>query len=122
VLDSKFSQDSLKTPELKLIMILASLAVKFLLTRLASLFTKVVCETCEKRVLLRNSLCETRKKRFLLRNFVARLAFRDSRYEISVCETHEKQVSLVILTRESRKNLARTLSLKSEPFRENFKK
>jgi hypothetical protein len=50
----------------------------------------------------------------LLRNFVARLAFRDSRYEIFVCETHEKRVSQLILTRESRENLARILDLKSE--------
>jgi hypothetical protein len=58
--------------------------------------------------------CETRKKRFSLRNFVERLAFRDSRYEISVCETHEKRVLLVILTCGSRKNLARILGLNSE--------
>jgi hypothetical protein len=88
VLDSKFSQDSLKTPEIKLVMVLASLATKFR----------------EKRVLLRISFCETRKKRFSLRNFVARLAFHDSRYEISFCETHEKRVSLLILTRESCEN------------------
>ncbi len=88
VLDSKFSQDSLKTPELKLVMILTSLATKF--------------------------VCETREKRFLLRNFVARLAFRYSRYKISVCEIHKKRVSLLILTRKSRENLARILALKSE--------
>ncbi len=87
VLDSKLSQDSLKTPEL-IVMILASLATKF--------------------------VCETREKRFLLRNFVARLAFRYSRYEISVCEIHKKRVSLLILTRKSSKNLARILGLKSE--------
>ncbi len=54
VLDPKFSQDSCKTPELKLIMILASLATNFLFARLASLATKFVCETNEKRFLLRN--------------------------------------------------------------------
>jgi hypothetical protein len=55
VLDSKFSQDSFKTSELKLVMInLASLATKFLFARLASLATKFVCETHEKQVLLRN--------------------------------------------------------------------
>ncbi len=54
MLDSKFSQDSFKTPELKLVMILASLATKFLFARLASLATKFVCETREKRVLLQN--------------------------------------------------------------------
>jgi hypothetical protein len=54
VLDSKFSQDSLKTPELKLVLILASLATKFLFARLASLVTKFVSETREKRVLLQN--------------------------------------------------------------------
>jgi hypothetical protein len=48
VLDPKFSQDSLKTPELKLVMILARLASKFLFARLASLPTKFVCETREK--------------------------------------------------------------------------
>ncbi len=54
---------------------------------------------------------------------MARLAFRDSRYEISVCETHEKRVSLLILTRESRENLARILDLKSESrFSREFKK
>jgi hypothetical protein len=42
VLVSKFSQDSLQTPELKLVMILASLATKFLFARLASIATKFV--------------------------------------------------------------------------------
>jgi hypothetical protein len=50
VLDSKFSKDS----ELNLIMILASLATKFLFARLASPATKFVGETREKLVLLRN--------------------------------------------------------------------
>jgi hypothetical protein len=54
VLDPKLLQDSRKTPELKLVMILASLATKFLFVRLASLTMKFVCETCEKRVLLQN--------------------------------------------------------------------
>ncbi len=54
MLYSNFSQDSLKTPELKLVMILASLATKFMFARLASLATKFVGETREKRVLLQN--------------------------------------------------------------------
>jgi hypothetical protein len=105
-------------------MILASLATKFLFARLASLAMKFVCETRKKRVLLRNcSFCDARKKRFLLLNFVTRLAFRKSRYKISVCETHEKWVSLLISTRESRENLARILSLKSEScFSREFQK
>ncbi len=103
MLDSKFLQDSLKTPELKLVMILASIATKFLFARLAR------SESCYE-----ISFCKTSKKRFSLQNFVARLAFRDSHYEISVCETHEKRVSLLILTRESRENLARISGLKSE--------
>jgi hypothetical protein len=109
VLDSKLSQDSLKTPELKLVMILASLTTEFLFARLGSLAMKFVCET--------------REKLFSLWNFVERLAFRDSRYEISVCETHEKWVLLVILTCESRKNLARILGLNSaSPFLREFQK
>jgi hypothetical protein len=44
-------------------------------------------------------LCETRKKRFSLWNFVKRLASWES-----VCETWEKRVSLLILTRESHEN------------------
>ncbi len=113
VFDSKFSQDSLKTPE-----------------RISNDSCESRYEIClrDSRVLIQNlsarlarsescyeiSFCETRKKRFSLQNFVARLAFRDSRYKISVCETHEKRVSLLIFTRESRKNLARILGLKSE--------
>jgi hypothetical protein len=109
VLGSKFSQDSLKTPELKLVMILASLAAKFLFAR---------SESCYE-----NSLCETRKKQFLLRKFVGRLPFRDSSYEISVFETRERQVLLLILTRESRENLVRILGLKSEScFSREFQK
>ncbi len=54
VLDPKISQDSLKTPEIKLVMILASLATQFLFARLMSLATKFVCETREKQVLPRN--------------------------------------------------------------------
>ncbi len=54
VLDPKFSQDSRKTPELKLVMILASLTTKFLFARLGRLATKFVCEIREKRVLLQN--------------------------------------------------------------------
>jgi ferredoxin-thioredoxin reductase catalytic subunit len=116
VLDPKFSQDSLKTPDLKLVMILASLATKFLFARLASLATKLVCEprseSCYK-----NSFCKTCKKRFLLWNFVARLARSESCYEISVCET------LLILTHESCENLARILGLKSESrFSQEFQK
>ncbi len=73
---------------------------------LRSLATKFVCETREKLVLLRSSFCETRKKQFSLRNFIARLVSHESRYKICVCETHEKQISLLILTRESHENLA----------------
>jgi hypothetical protein len=40
VLDPKFLQDFPKTPELKLVMILASLGTKFLFARLVSLATK----------------------------------------------------------------------------------
>ncbi len=58
VLDSKFSQDSLKTPDSKLVMILASLAVKFLFARLSSLATKFFCETREKQVLVRKFFVE----------------------------------------------------------------
>ncbi len=65
VLDPKFWQDSRKAPELKLVMILASLTTKFLFAnlrvslrnlsaRLASLASKFVCETCKKRVFLQN--------------------------------------------------------------------
>ncbi len=54
VLNPKFSQDSCKTPELKSVMIPASLATKSLFARLASLTTKFVCETRKKRVLLLN--------------------------------------------------------------------
>ncbi len=84
-------------------MILASLASKFLFARLTR------SESCYE-----ISFWETRKKRFLLRNFVVRLASREFRYEISLRETHEKRVLLLILTRESRENLARILGLKSE--------
>ncbi len=49
VLVPNFLQDSRKTPQLKLVLILASLATKFLFAKLASLTTKIVCE---KRVLL----------------------------------------------------------------------
>ncbi len=112
VLDSKFSQDSLKTPELKLVMILARVSLRNLSARLAR--SGSYCEI---------SFCETRKKRFLLRNFVTRLAFHDSRYKISVYETHEKRVSLLNLTHESRKNLARILGLNSESrFSREFQK
>ncbi len=54
VLDPKFSQDSRKTLEVKLVMILSSLPTKFLFARLASLATKFFCETRKQRVLLRN--------------------------------------------------------------------
>jgi hypothetical protein len=51
------------------------------------------------------------------------LASRDSRYRISVCKTREKQVSLLILTGDSRENLARILGLKSESrFSREFQK
>jgi hypothetical protein len=86
--DSKFSQYSLKTPELKLVMILESLATKFLFARLTNLAAKFVCKTREKHSCYKISFCKTRKKWFSLQNFVARLTFRDSRYKISVCETH----------------------------------
>ncbi len=49
VLDPKFSQDSCKAPELKLVIILASLTTKFLFARLASLAAKFICETRESR-------------------------------------------------------------------------
>ncbi len=101
MLSSKFSQDSLKTPELKLVIILASLAMKVLFARLASLATNLAARLRRSESCYEISFCETCKKRFSLRNFVARLAFCDSHYEISVCETHEKRVSLLILTRES---------------------
>ncbi len=93
-----------------------------------------VCETCESRyeICLRDPRETSLSTKFLsarlvrsvsLRNFVARLAFCDSRCEISVCETHEKRVSLLILTRESRENLARILDLKSESrFSREFQK
>ncbi len=117
--DSKFSQDSLKTPE-----------------RISNDSRESRYKIClrDSRVLLQNlsarrescyeiSFCETRKKRFSIQNFVARLAFRVSCYKISVCETHEKRVSLLILTRESRENLARILGLKSESrFSQEFQK
>ncbi len=37
------------------------------------------------------SFCKTRKKRFLLQNFAARLASRESHYEISFCKTRQKR-------------------------------
>jgi hypothetical protein len=81
VLDSKFSQGSLNTSELKLVMILESLTTKFLFARLASLATKFVARLARSESCYKMSFFETRKKRFLLRNFVSRLAFRNSRYE-----------------------------------------
>jgi hypothetical protein len=124
VLDPKFSQDSRKTPELKLVMILASLATKnfcledsqVLLQNLSVILAR--SESCYK-----ISFCETGKKRFFPRNFVARLASRESRYEISVCETLGKQNLILILTREFHGNLARILGLKSESrFSREFQK
>jgi hypothetical protein len=53
------------------------------------------------------AICESR-------NLSARLARIESCFEISVCETCEERVSLLILTFEPRKNLARILGLKSE--------
>jgi hypothetical protein len=52
-----------------------------------------------------------------------RLVRSNSRYEISICKTREKRVSLLILTRESHENLARILGLKSESrFSREFQK
>jgi hypothetical protein len=51
------------------------------------------------------SVCETCYKRVSLQNLSVRLARSESRYEISVCETRETLASLLILTRESRENL-----------------
>jgi hypothetical protein len=106
----------------RLAIILASLAVKFLFARLASLATKFVCETREKPVLLRNFFLRDSQEAILAKKFRSN-AFRDSRCKISVCETHEKRVSLLILTRESRENLARILVLNSESrFSREFQK
>jgi hypothetical protein len=71
VLDPKFLQDSRKTPELKLVMILASLATKFLFARLASLATKFVWRLAN---LATKFICETGEKRVLLRNFFLRVS------------------------------------------------
>ncbi len=68
---------------LKLVLILASLAMTFLFARL------VRCKSCYE-----ISVCETGMKRVSLRNLPARLLVSKSRYEISVCETHENQVRL----------------------------
>ncbi len=104
-----FSQDS----ELKLVMILASLTVKFLFARLRSLATKFVYDS---RVLLQNLsarlaslttkfVCKTREShykmclrdsRVSLQNLSARLARlvrSDSRNEICVCESREASLA-----------------------------
>jgi hypothetical protein len=113
---SKFSQDS---------------RVKINIDSCESCYEISVCKTCKKRVSLQNlsarlsrskscyeiSVCKTRKKRVLLQNLSARLVRSKSRYEISVCETREERVWLLVLTPESRENLARILAS-----RENFKK
>ncbi len=81
VLDPKFSQDFRKTPELKLVMILASLATTFLFARLVSLVTKCVCKTCESRYKI--CLRDLREASLATKLISARLVRIDSRYEIS---------------------------------------
>jgi hypothetical protein len=100
-------------PILKLVLILSSLATKFLFARL------VRSESCYK-----ISVCKTHRKRVLVQNLSVRLVRIESCYEISVCVTREKRVSLLILTCKSRKNLARILGPKKSSLAscENFKK
>ncbi len=94
---------------LKLVLILASLATKFLFARL------VRSESCYK-----ISVCKTHKKWVIVRNLPVRLVRIESCYEISVCKTREKWVSLLILTCKSRKNFG---SKKSESrFSREFQK
>jgi hypothetical protein len=80
VLDPKFSQDFCKTPQLKLVIILASLATKFLFVRLVSLATKFVCETRESR----HKIClqDLREANLATKILSARLSRSVSRYEI----------------------------------------
>jgi hypothetical protein len=77
-------------PELKLVLILASLATKFLFARLTSLASNLSARLARSESCDEISNCETRKKRVSLRNFVTRLTSRESRYGISVWETREK--------------------------------
>jgi hypothetical protein len=103
VLDPKFSQGS---------------RVKISNDSRESHYKISVCETCKSRC----KIC-LRDSRVLLQNFSAILAISKSCCKISFCKSREKRVSLLILTRESRKNLARILGLKSEScFSREFKK
>jgi hypothetical protein len=91
VLDPKFSQDSRKAPELKLVMILASLATKFLFARLASLATKFICKTRESCYEI--CLGDFQKVSLGVKFLSARLVRSDSRYEILL-----RDLLLMILT------------------------
>ncbi len=72
-----------------------------------------VWETHESRKFAR-SLASSREASLATKFLSARLVRSNFRYEISVSETREKRVALLILTRESGENLARILGLKSE--------
>jgi hypothetical protein len=68
-------------------------------------------------------LRDSREASLATKFLFARLVRNDSRYEISVWKSHEKRFSLLILTRESRENLARILGLESESrFSREFQK
>jgi hypothetical protein len=79
---------------LKSVLILASLATKFLFARLIRSESRYY-EICQ-----RDSQEASLTTKFLS----ARLVRSESRYEISVCETCKKRVLVLILTRESREN------------------
>jgi hypothetical protein len=84
VLDPKFSQDS---------------RVKISIDSCESRYEISVCE-----YRFKISVFETRMKRVSQRNLSARLARSESHYEISVRETLEKRISLLILTPKSRED------------------
>jgi hypothetical protein len=87
VWDPKFSQDTCKTPESKLVMILGSLAAKFLFARLAVSLWNLSVRLTRSESCYNISFCETRKNWFLLRNF----CLRDSR-EASLTTNFDSRV------------------------------
>jgi hypothetical protein len=82
VLDPKFWQDSRKAPELKLVMIFASLTTKFLFARLASLAAKFICKTRESRFEI--CLWGLQEASLATKFLSARLVRSDPRNEISL--------------------------------------
>jgi hypothetical protein len=91
VLDPKFLQDSHNAPELKLLMILASLSTKFLFARLANLATKFICKTRESCYEI--CLQDLQEVSLGMKFLSARLVRSDSRYKILL-----RDLLLVILT------------------------